>query len=92
MSDAELVDRLVLAMVGEAARCLEEQVVESEQVLDLASVFGTGFAPFRGGLWSHARKTGYDRIAARMRELQQAPDIAERGAGAQRFEPTGLLS
>jgi 3-hydroxyacyl-CoA dehydrogenase/enoyl-CoA hydratase/3-hydroxybutyryl-CoA epimerase len=92
LSDADLVDRLVLAMVGEAARCLEEQVVESEQVLDLASVFGTGFAPFRGGLWSHARKTGYDRVATRMRELQQAPDIAERGAGAQRFEPTGLLS
>ena len=92
LRDQDLVDRLVLAMVGEAARCLEEQVVESEQVLDLASVFGTGFAPFRGGLWSYAKRTGLDRIAARMRELQQAPDIAERGEGAQRFEPTGPLA
>jgi 3-hydroxyacyl-CoA dehydrogenase/enoyl-CoA hydratase/3-hydroxybutyryl-CoA epimerase len=37
-------------MINEAARCLEEGVVQAAWEVDLAMVMGTGFPPFRGGL------------------------------------------
>jgi 3-hydroxyacyl-CoA dehydrogenase/enoyl-CoA hydratase/3-hydroxybutyryl-CoA epimerase len=42
--------RMVLPMVDEAARCLDEGIVADAGSLDLAMIFGTGFPPFRGGL------------------------------------------
>ncbi len=56
-----LVDRMILPMVNEAARCLEEEVVASPSELDLAMIMGTGFPPFRGGLcrWADAQGLGY---------------------------------
>ena len=45
----EIIDRLTLVMLNEAARCLDETVVESAELLDLAMIMGTGFPPFRGG-------------------------------------------
>ena len=49
-----LASRLVLLMVNEAARCLEEGIVATPGEIDLAMVMGTGFAPFRGGPLRHA--------------------------------------
>jgi 3-hydroxyacyl-CoA dehydrogenase / enoyl-CoA hydratase / 3-hydroxybutyryl-CoA epimerase len=42
--------RLVLAMINEAARVLEDGIVSAAQDIDLAMIMGTGFPPFRGGL------------------------------------------
>ena len=44
-----LQDRLIGRLVDEAAACLDEGVVEDADILDAAIIFGTGFAPFRGG-------------------------------------------
>ena len=85
-----VVDRLVLAMVNEAARCLEEEVVAGPRQLDLATVFGTGFAPFRGGLLRYADARGLTDIVARLRMIREAPDVAE-GERRGRFEPAPLL-
>jgi 3-hydroxyacyl-CoA dehydrogenase/enoyl-CoA hydratase/3-hydroxybutyryl-CoA epimerase len=41
--------RMVLLMVNEAARCMEEHLVASADDVDFAMIMGTGFAPFRGG-------------------------------------------
>jgi len=49
MTDGEIVDRLILIMVNEAAKCLEEGVIERPGYLDIAMVMGTGFPAFRGG-------------------------------------------
>jgi 3-hydroxyacyl-CoA dehydrogenase/enoyl-CoA hydratase/3-hydroxybutyryl-CoA epimerase len=40
---------LVEPMIAEAQRCLDERVVESADLVDAGVIFGTGFAPFRGG-------------------------------------------
>jgi 3-hydroxyacyl-CoA dehydrogenase/enoyl-CoA hydratase/3-hydroxybutyryl-CoA epimerase len=53
--------------------------VSDEHILDAAMIFGTGFAPFRGGPLHYARVRGIDAIVERLRELER-----ERGA---RFAP-----
>ena len=91
LRDEELVDRMVLAMVNEAARCLEEKVVATSRELDLATVFGTGFAPFRGGVLRYADARGAAKIVERLDVLAASDEVAERGAGAARFQPAELL-
>jgi len=77
-------ERLVLVMVNEAARCLEECVVPDAGKLDLAMIFGAGFPPFRGGLLRHADAFGLARAEQRL--------IALRAEKGDRFEPAALLS
>jgi len=66
-ADAE--DRLVLSMVNEAVACLAEKVVTAPDLLDAGVIFGTGFAPFRGGPIHYARERGIESVLARLREL-----------------------
>ncbi len=67
-----LAERMVLPMVNEAARCLEEGIVGSPGELDLAMVFGTGFPPFRGGLCRWADGTGLEALADRLERYAEA--------------------
>src|SRR6202035_540229 len=79
----EIADRMVLLMVNEAARCLEEQVVGSAAELDLAMILGTGFPPFRGGLCRWADQQGLDESAAPRERLESAV--------GDRFRPSAAL-
>jgi 3-hydroxyacyl-CoA dehydrogenase/enoyl-CoA hydratase/3-hydroxybutyryl-CoA epimerase len=63
------VDRMVLLMVNEAARILDEKIVATAGELDLAMIMGTGFPPFRGGLLRYADSIGVKAIVARLEEL-----------------------
>jgi 3-hydroxyacyl-CoA dehydrogenase / enoyl-CoA hydratase / 3-hydroxybutyryl-CoA epimerase len=65
----DLIDRLILVMVNECAACLRERVVESPDLVDAAVLFGTGFAPFRGGPLNYARARGVSAVVARLKEL-----------------------
>jgi 3-hydroxyacyl-CoA dehydrogenase/enoyl-CoA hydratase/3-hydroxybutyryl-CoA epimerase len=84
LDDGQIVDRAVLIMVNEAARCLDEKVVDDPEALDLAMVMGTGFAPFRGGLLRYADERGIPQIAHRLETL------ADRFGD--RFEPAPLIT
>ncbi|GAB6197248.1 3-hydroxyacyl-CoA dehydrogenase NAD-binding domain-containing protein [Lysobacter xanthus] len=66
----DLEDRLVLPMVNEAVACLHEGVVADADLLDAGVIFGTGFAPFRGGPIQYVRETGVDVVLARLRALE----------------------
>ena len=91
LSNEERTDRMVLPMVNEAARILEEGVVESAAMLDLATVYGMGFAPFRGGVLAYADARGLPAVVARLRELAASPEVTSRPGGPERFEPAPLL-
>jgi 3-hydroxyacyl-CoA dehydrogenase/enoyl-CoA hydratase/3-hydroxybutyryl-CoA epimerase len=65
----EAVDRMVLSMINEAAMILDEKIVGSAAELDLAMIMGTGFPPFRGGLFRYADSVGLPDIVARLEEL-----------------------
>jgi len=65
----DLIDRMILVLLNECAACLRERVVETADLVDAAVVFGTGFAPFRGGPITYARARGVPAVVARLREL-----------------------
>jgi len=65
----ELVDRLILVLVNECVACLRERVVDDPDLIDAAVIFGTGFAPFRGGPLAYARSRGAPAVVARLNEL-----------------------
>lgn len=81
--DATLLDRMVLVMVNEAARVLEEGVVAAPEDVDFGMIFGTGWAPFRGGPLRYADARGIREIVARLQKLQSEV--------APHFEPCALL-
>ena len=69
--DEDLLDRLLMPMLNAVVACLREGVVASEEIADGAMIFGTGFAPFRGGPLRYARTRGVDEIVARMRAFAE---------------------
>jgi 3-hydroxyacyl-CoA dehydrogenase/enoyl-CoA hydratase/3-hydroxybutyryl-CoA epimerase len=66
----DLEDRLILPLLNEAVACLHDGVVSDAELLDAGVIFGTGFAPFRGGPIQHIRETGADALLARLKALQ----------------------
>ena len=71
ISNEEIVDRLMLVMVNEAARCVDEGIVENAGQLDLAMIMGTGFPAWQGGLCRWADSLGIDVIVKRLNELHK---------------------
>lgn len=63
-------DRLILPMVNEAVACLTEGVIDDADLLDAGVIFGTGFAPFRGGPLQYARNRGVDDVVNTLRSLE----------------------
>ena len=61
--------RLVLLMVNEAARCVEEGVVDSPEDADYGMILGTGFAPFRGGPLRFAEHFGLSKVVEELERL-----------------------
>ena len=65
----ELTHRLIFLMVNEAARCVEERVVDSPEDADYGMILGTGFAPFRGGPLRFAEHFGIKRAVEELERL-----------------------
>ena len=80
----EIQRRCVLAMVNEAALCLEEGVLRSSRDGDVGAVFGLGFPPFRGGPFRYVDSEGAARI------LDDLHQLNERFPG--RFAPARVLT
>ena len=79
----DIKDRLLYAQAIEAARCLQENVVESARDANVGSIFGWGFAPFHGGALQFINAMGAKRFVERSREL-----AARHGV---RFEPAAVV-
>ena len=93
MSDQAILERTTYVMVNEAARILEDGIVDSPAVVDIGMIMGTGFPPFRGGLLRYADSIGLPKIVERLEVLQRdygerftpAPLLRERAATTGRF-------
>ena len=82
-SGEEIADRLMLPMLLEATRVLEDGVAANVRDVDLALIYGIGFPPFRGGLFFWADTVG---AAAIVEKLKAYNSLGER------FASTPLLS
>ena len=78
----DIANRVVLLMVDEAARCLEEGVVESPEDADYGMIIGTGFAPHRGGPLRFADYFGAKKVVDEMERLAQQNE---------KFSPSEIL-
>jgi 3-hydroxyacyl-CoA dehydrogenase / enoyl-CoA hydratase / 3-hydroxybutyryl-CoA epimerase len=65
----EMIDRLVLPMSNVCVACLREGIVDNVETVDGAMIFGTGYAPFRGGPLNYARTRGPDDVVSSLRAL-----------------------
>jgi 3-hydroxyacyl-CoA dehydrogenase / enoyl-CoA hydratase / 3-hydroxybutyryl-CoA epimerase len=66
---AELEDRLMLALANEAMAVLREGVVADADLIDAGVIFGSGFAPFRGGPLRYVQERGVAEVVARLESL-----------------------
>ena len=67
--DPEMIDRLILPMSNVCVACLREGIVDDPDMVDGAMIFGTGYAPFRGGPLNYARTRGAENVASTLRKL-----------------------
>jgi len=65
----DLTDRLILPLLNEAVSCLHDGTVADADLLDAGIIFGTGFAPFRGGPITHIKAEGPAKLKARLEQL-----------------------
>ncbi|HEX9281119.1 MAG TPA: 3-hydroxyacyl-CoA dehydrogenase NAD-binding domain-containing protein [Candidatus Udaeobacter sp.] len=70
----ELTHRLIFLLVNEAARCVEEGVVDSPEDADYGMILGTGFAPFRGGPLRFAEHFGIKRTVEELERLARTEE------------------
>ena len=73
-NEEELTHRLIVLMVNEAARCVEERVVDSPEDADYGMILGTGFAPFRGGPLRFAEHFGLKRTVEELQRLARTEE------------------
>lgn len=64
VTDEEIVERMMLPMLLECSRCLEDRIVENPVEVDVALLYGLGFPPFRGGIFRWADATGSAALLA----------------------------
>ncbi|MGK5083896.1 fatty acid oxidation complex subunit alpha FadB [Bdellovibrionota bacterium FG-1] len=82
VSDAEIVDRIMLPMIIECSRCLEGKIVSTPVEVDLGLIYGLGFPPFRGGALRYSDARG-------LKDLCQAGE--RYSALGKLYEPTAQM-
>ncbi|HEY3178853.1 MAG TPA: 3-hydroxyacyl-CoA dehydrogenase NAD-binding domain-containing protein [Casimicrobiaceae bacterium] len=87
IADDEIVDRLILALVNEGARILEEGIALRASDIDLVYLTGYGFPLYRGGPMFYADTLGLYNVVRRMKELAAIPN-----ADADFWQPAPLLA
>ncbi len=67
----DITDRLILKMLNESIACLREGVIEDMDLVDVGMIFGTGFAPFRGGPMHYMEQRGREVVIDRLNEFEK---------------------
>jgi 3-hydroxyacyl-CoA dehydrogenase / enoyl-CoA hydratase / 3-hydroxybutyryl-CoA epimerase len=86
---ADISDRMILPMLNESVACLHDGVVDDSDLLDAGVIFGTGFAPFRGGPIQHIRSEGAAKVKAQLDAL--ATKYGKRFAPKQGWDSPALV-
>uniref|UniRef100_A0A0E0DM90 Uncharacterized protein n=1 Tax=Oryza meridionalis TaxID=40149 RepID=A0A0E0DM90_9ORYZ len=84
LDDKEIVEMVFFPVINEACQVLGERIANKASDLDIASIFGMGFPPYRGGIMYWADSIGAKRIHARLSEWEMKH--------GQLFRPCSYLS
>ena len=71
LAHGDLTDRLLYPFLNESVACRREGIATDDDLIDAGVIFGTGFAPFRGGPLTYIRETGPARVHERLQELEK---------------------
>jgi 3-hydroxyacyl-CoA dehydrogenase/enoyl-CoA hydratase/3-hydroxybutyryl-CoA epimerase/enoyl-CoA isomerase len=77
ISDANIIDRMMLPMLMESSRCLEDNIVETPTEVDMGLVYGIGFPPFRGGIFRWADTVGLNELLQRAEKYKALGKVYE---------------
>jgi 3-hydroxyacyl-CoA dehydrogenase len=87
VSDAEIVERCIYALVNEGARIVEEGIAQRSSDVDIVYLNGYGFPAYRGGPMFYADQTGLSKVACVLRRVAASP-----GADVAFWTPAPLLA
>ncbi len=84
ISDEEIVDRCVLALINEGADILHEGVAQRAADIDVVYINGYGFPIWRGGPMHHANAMGLDKVVEKLEKYQEL-------TGSDVYKPSEML-
>jgi len=88
-SKQDIIDRLMVPMVNEVVRCLEEGVVDTAAEADMGLIYGIGFPPFRGGAIRYLETVGLDNFIATADKLAHLGEIYQVTDGMREMAKSG---
>jgi 3-hydroxyacyl-CoA dehydrogenase/enoyl-CoA hydratase/3-hydroxybutyryl-CoA epimerase/enoyl-CoA isomerase len=89
VSDEEIIERMMLPMLIESARCLEEKVVGSAVETDISLLYGLGFPPFRGGIFRWADAVGLSKLNEQAAKYRRFGNLYEPCSLMRELEKSG---
>ncbi|WP_373432551.1 fatty acid oxidation complex subunit alpha FadB [Geothrix sp. 21YS21S-2] len=90
VTDQDIIDRMMLPMIIECSRCLEDRIVATPVEVDIGLVYGLGFPPFRGGALRYADAVGLRALCEKAEKLKRLGRLYEPTAQMQKLAEAGL--
>ncbi|MDO9452596.1 MAG: fatty acid oxidation complex subunit alpha FadB [Stagnimonas sp.] len=90
-SDEEIVDRMMIPMIIETVRCLDEGIVETAAEADMGLIMGVGFPPFRGGALKYADSVGLNILIEKCAKYASLGKIYEPTESMKKMAAEGKL-
>ncbi|MBK9967197.1 MAG: fatty acid oxidation complex subunit alpha FadB [Holophagales bacterium] len=89
ITDQDIIDRMMLPLVIECSRCLEDGIVNTPVEVDIALVYGLGFPPFRGGPFRYADAVGLKALCEKAGKFAALGKLYEPTARMRQLAETG---
>ncbi len=89
ITDEDIVLRMMLPLIFESSRCLEDKIVEQAYEVDLSMLYGLGFPPFRGGVLKYADELGAEKMLKAAEKYASLGKLYEPTAQIREFAKTG---
>ena len=85
----EIIERMMVPMATELARCLEEGIVDSPAEADMALIYGIGFPPFRGGIFAWLDSVGMDNFVKMAEKYSDLGELYQPTEGMREMAKNG---
>ena len=91
ISDEDIIDRMMLPMLMESSRCLEDKIVQTPVEVDMGVIYGLGFPPFRGGIFRWADSVGLSGLLQSAEKCKSLGKVYEPTEQIKKMAKDGML-